>query len=224
MSRETHDGKAMTNSFLTSVPEDRSVLSGPPSSADRVAIGRAARERAPVAGLAEWDPSTRRADALAILLGQNESRMARLIPLRMARMAISPWTYYRGAAAVMAADLAGSANTGLAVQLCGDAHVLNFGLWATPERQLSFDLRDFDETLRGPFEWDVMRLAASLHVLADEQAATDATAGDAAVHAALDGYRTRMHHYAHKRFLDIWYDQITADDLIDVAVPEERED
>src|SRR6478752_8270931 len=168
MSRETHDGKAMTNSFLTAVPEDRSVLSGPPSSADRVAIGRAARERAPVAGLAEWNPATRRADALAIVLGQNESRMSRLIPLRMARMAISPWTYYRGAAAVMAADLAGSANTGLAVQLCGDAHVLNFGLWATPERQLSFDLRDFDETLPGPFEWDVKRLLASLVILARE--------------------------------------------------------
>src|SRR6185312_13797300 len=189
----------MTNSFLTSVPEDRSVLSGPPSSADRAAIGRAARERAPVAGLAEWDPSTRRADALAIVLGQNESRMASLIPLRTARMAISPWTYYRGAAAVMAADLAGSANSGLTVQLCGDAHVLNFGLWATPERQLSFDLRDFDETLAGPFEWDVMRIIASLQVLARDHGLTSAKEADRAVGAALDAYRSQIGRYADAR-------------------------
>src|SRR4029077_10641382 len=210
MSRETHDGKAMTNSFLTSVPEDRSVLSGPPSSADRVAIGRAARERAPVKGLAEWDPSTRRADALAIVLGQKESRMASLIPLRMARMAISPWTYYRGAAAVMAADLAASAHTGIDVQLCGDAHVLNFGLWATPERQLSFDLRDFDETLRGPFEWDVKRFLASLVVLARDNGLSDRVALRA-VQAASRAYRERIAAYATAAELTIWYDVITSD-------------
>ena len=93
-------------------------------------------------------------------------RLAELVPLRHERMAESPWAFYRGAAAVMAADLASRPNTGLTVQLCGDAHVLNFGLWATPERQLSFDLRDFDETLPGPFEWDVSRLVASIVVLA----------------------------------------------------------
>ena len=212
----------MTNSFLTSVPDDRSVLSGPPSSADRVAIGRAARERAPVKGLAEWDPATRRADALAIVLGQNESRMSRLIPLRMARMAISPWTYYRGAAAVMAADLAGSANTGLAVQLCGDAHVLNFGLWATPERQLSFDLRDFDETLRGPFEWDVKRYLASLVVLARDNGLSEGTARRA-VQSGLRTYRNGISHYAAAGILEIWYDLITAGDLLQVFEPEERE-
>ena len=158
------------------------------------------------------------------MLAQNITRDVELVPVRHGRMVASPWTYFRGAAAVMAADLASRPHSGLMVQLCGDAHVLNFGLWATPERHISFDLRDFDETLPGPFEWDVLRLAASLHVLADDQAASDATAGDAAVHAALDGYRTRMRQYAQTSFLDIWYDQITADDLIDVAVPEERED
>ena len=136
------------------------------SRAERVAAGRAARERLPRNELAAWDPAARRDDALSIVLGQNASRMASLVPIRMARMSISPWTFYRGAAAVMAADLAGAAHTGLNVQLCGDAHVLNFGLWATPERQLSFDLRDFDETVRGPFEWDVKRYLASLVVLA----------------------------------------------------------
>src|SRR5690242_19474776 len=212
----------MTNSFLTSVPEDRSVLSGPPSSADRAAIGRAARERAPVAGLAEWDPSTRRADALAIVLGQNESRMASLIPLRTARMAISPWTYFRGAAAVMAADLAASSHTGIDVQLCGDAHVLNFGLGATPERQLSFDLRDFDETLRGPFEWDVKRYLASLVVLARDTGLDDRT-GLAAVRAALRAYRSQIAHYATADELTIWYDVITSNELLELFGPEEQE-
>ncbi len=171
-----------------------------------------------------WDETGRGHDALGTVLAQNAVRDVELVPVRHGRMAASPWTYFRGAAAVMAADLASRPHSGLTVQLCGDAHVLNFGLWATPERQLSFDLRDFDETLPGPFEWDLLRLAASLHVLADDQVATDAAVGDAAVHAALDGYRTRMRHYADLPFLDIWYDQITADDVLDVAVPEERED
>jgi uncharacterized protein (DUF2252 family) len=94
---------------------------------------------------------------LATILAQNRIRVPALVPIRHHRMAASPWNYYRGAAAVMAADLASQPDSGLTVQLCGDAHVLNFGLWATPERNLSFDLRDFDETLPGPFEWDVKR-------------------------------------------------------------------
>ena len=102
---------------------------------------------------------------------------ADLVPIRHGRMAASPWTYFRGAAAVMAADLASRPHSGLTVQLCGDAHVLNFGLWATPERQLSFDLRDFDETLPGPFEWDLMRTAASLHVLARDAGSHDCERG-----------------------------------------------
>ena len=166
----------MTSPFGQSEPTARSVLAAAPSRADRAAIGRAAREQAPLDALADWDPAGRRDDGLSIVVGQNAARLASLIPIRMARMAISPWTYYRGAAAVMAADLAGSANTGLAVQLCGDAHVLNFGLWATPERQLSFDLRDFDETLRGPFEWDVKRYLASLVVLARDNGLSEGTA------------------------------------------------
>ena len=138
---------------------DRSVLAAPMPIADRLEYGRSARERVPLEALGQWDPAVRGASALDLVLAQNTTRVRELVPVRMGRMSVSAWTYYRGAAAVMAADLASSAHTGLDVQLCGDAHVLNFGLWATPERQLSFDLRDFDETLRGPFEWDVKRFA-----------------------------------------------------------------
>jgi uncharacterized protein (DUF2252 family) len=137
-------------------------------------------------------------------------------------MSASSWTYYRGAAAVMAADLAASRHSGIEVQLCGDAHVLNFGLWATPERQLSFDLRDFDETLRGPFEWDVKRYLASLVVLARDNGLPD-RAARAAVHAALRAYRSRIASYATADELTIWYDVVTSDQLLDLFEPEERE-
>src|SRR3954470_18998198 len=192
-------------------PTDRSVRAAPLSRTERVDYGRAARERVPMDALAAWDPAVRTRSALDVVLAQNEARVASLVPIRMGRMSVSPWTYYRGAAAVMAADLAAVENTGLDVQLCGDAHVLNFGLWATPERQLSFDLRDFDETLAGPFEWDVMRMVASPQVLACDQGSTSADEVDRAVQAALDGYRTQIGRYADARFLDIWYEQITAD-------------
>ena len=129
-------------------------------------------------------------------------------------MAASPWNYYRGAAAVMAADLASQTATGVMVQLCGDAHVLNFGLWATPERNLMFDLRDFDETLPGPFEWDVKRLAASL-VVAARQDGLDPGMADEAVLAAVEAYQARMHRYTRTPELDIWYDGTHVDNLLD---------
>ncbi|MEV4126894.1 DUF2252 domain-containing protein [Nocardia sp. NPDC049707] len=176
---------------------------------ESVAVGRAAREIVPRHTLAESDPSHRSCSALEILLSQHAERDPDLLPIRYGRMSASPWTYLRGAAAVMAADLARSPNTGLTVQLCGDAHVLNYGLWASPERNLTFDLRDFDETLPGPFEWDVKRLAASLVVCAQENALPDETA-DAAVTAATTSYRTHMRDYAKMSELDIWYDRIDA--------------
>jgi uncharacterized protein (DUF2252 family) len=191
---------------------------------ERRELGRRARRRLSRKEAGAWDDAGRGHQALETVLAQNAARDVELIPIRHGRMAASPWTYFRGAAAVMAADLASRPHTDLMVQLCGDAHVLNFGLWATPERQLSFDLRDFDETLPGPFEWDVLRLAASLHVLAEEHAGADVEAGDAAVHAAVDGYRTYMRRYARTPHLDIWYDQISAADLVAVAVSEERAD
>src|SRR5262249_55003818 len=155
-------------------------------------------------------------------------------------MAMSPWAFYRGAAAVMAADLGARADTGLTVQRCGDAHVLHFGLWATPERQLSFDLRDFDETLEGPFEWegsrlaarstapagpfewDVSRLVASIIVLAREHG-LGTSVGERAVARCLRAYRDRIARYAGARQLEIWYDLITAQQFVSLFAAEERE-
>ena len=149
---------------------------------------------------------------MAYLLAQNTIRAEELLPVRNGRMAATPWTYYRGAAAVMAADLGSRPHSGLIVQLCGDAHLLNFGLWATPERNLSFDLRDFDETLPGPFEWDVARLVASIVVLAR----TYSVHAESAVAACLRAYRERMAGYTSVRWLDIWYDLIAVDQFLGV--------
>jgi len=149
----------------------------------------------PRSALGSWSEEDRGHDPLKTILAQNQIRVPELIPLRHQRMAVSPWNYYRGAAAVMAGDLGGQPDSGLMVQLCGDAHVLNFGLWATPERNLAFDLRDFDETLPGPFEWDVKRFAASLVVAARESRVKPARAA-AAVTAGVEAYARRMRRYA----------------------------
>ena len=188
---------------------------------ERRASGKAARKRAKRGALGYWDAEERGHDALVTILAQNQIRVPELIPIRHQRMAVSPWGYYRGAAAVMARDLAAQPDSGLAVQLCGDAHVLNFGLWATPERNLSFDLRDFDETLPGPFEWDIKRFAASLVVAARENRINKRTA-DAAVAAGIEAYRTRMRRYTTMPELDIWYDGIHADNLINYFEPADR--
>jgi uncharacterized protein (DUF2252 family) len=188
---------------------------------ERRAAGKAARKRARRGGLGTWATAERGHDALETILAQNQIRIPELIPLRYQRMAVSPWNYYRGAAAVMAADLSAQPDSGLTVQLCGDAHVLNFGLWATPERNLSFDLRDFDETLPGPFEWDIKRFAASLVVAARENQIKQSTAA-AAVTAGVEAYRTRMRRYATMPELDIWYDGIHADSLLNYFEPADR--
>ena len=133
------------------------------SRADRVARGKDARAVAPLDSHGEFSPGRGR-DPVGLLLGQAKSRVPELVPVRHGRMLVSPFTFYRGAALPMAADLAGTPASGLRVQLCGDAHLSNFGAFASPERRLVFDVNDFDETLPGPFEWDVKRLAASLAV------------------------------------------------------------
>jgi uncharacterized protein (DUF2252 family) len=193
----------------------------PATGDERRAAGKAARKRAGRGTLGHWDEADRGHDALETILAQNQIRVPRLVPIRHQRMAVSPWNYYRGAAAVMAGDLASQPDSGLMVQLCGDAHVLNFGLWATPERNLAFDLRDFDETLPGPFEWDVKRFAASLVVAARENRLKPAKA-DAAVTAGLEAYRRRMRRYRAMPELDIWYDAIHADSLINYFEPVDR--
>jgi uncharacterized protein (DUF2252 family) len=193
----------------------------PATSGERRALGKAARKRIPRSALGSWAEADRRHDALETILAQSKVRAPELVPIRHQRMAVSPWNYYRGGAAVMAADLACRPDSGLMVQLCGDAHVLNFGLWATPERNLSFDLRDFDETLPGPFEWDVKRFAASLVVAARENGVKPARAA-AAVTAGVEAYCRRMRGYVTMPELDIWYDSTCADKLIKYFEPADR--
>ena len=193
----------------------------PATSDERRASGQAARKRARRGMLGSWDEEERGHDALKTILAQNQIRVADLVPIRHQRMAASAWNYYRGAAAVMAADLASQPDSGLEVQLCGDAHVLNFGLWATPERNLFFDLRDFDETLPGPFEWDVKRFAASLVVAARENRIKPAKAA-AAVLAGVEAYCERMRQYTVMPELDIWYDGTGVDRLMGYYEPADR--
>ena len=212
----------MTESSLARIPRPSAVPRDLRATSDeRRASGRAARARARRGALGSWREEDRGHDALETILAQNQIRDPQLVPIRHHRMAASPWNYYRGAAAVMAADLAARPNSGLTVQLCGDAHVLNFGLWATPERNLSFDLRDFDETLPGPFEWDVKRFAASLVVAAQENQLESATAA-AAVTAGVEAYCRRMRQYATMPELDIWYDGTRVDSLIEYFEPADR--
>lgn len=193
----------------------------PATVAERRAAGRAARARAPRGARGAWDETTRGHDPLRTVLAQNAVRRPDLLPIRHARMAASPWNHYRGAAAIMAADLASRPHSGIRVQLCGDAHLLNFGLWATPERNLLFDLRDFDETLPGPFEWDLERLAVSIVVAARDNG-TPADRADEAVASAVSAYRSRMARYAQTPELDIWYDGIHVDSLVGYFEPADR--
>ncbi|MET9088521.1 DUF2252 domain-containing protein [Streptomyces sp. NPDC004237] len=181
--------------------------------ADRAARGRAARKRAPRSAHAFWLPSVDRPDPVTVLERQGRDRVPELLPIRYGRMAASPLAFLRGAAAVMAADLAAQPHSGLAVQLCGDAHLLNFGLYASPERALVFDLNDFDETFPGPFEWDVKRLAVSVAVAARENGHSDPQAR-AATRAAVAGYRTAMRRLAGLGELAVWYERTDADGLL----------
>jgi uncharacterized protein (DUF2252 family) len=173
------------------------------SRADRVARGKDARAVAPLDSQAEFSP-VRSRDPVGLLLGQAKSRVPELVPVRHGRMLVSPFTFYRGAALPMAADLAGTPASGLRVQLCGDAHLSNFGAFASPERRLVFDVNDFDETLPGPFEWDVKRLAASLAVAARDNG-FPAKDRRKVILAAAEGYRTAMRGFAGQAFLDVWY-------------------
>ena len=164
----------------------------------RVAAGKQARRVAPLEDHAAFEPTALRADPVELLRRQGAARVAELLPIRYGRMVASPFTFLRGAALVMAADLASTPDSGLRVQLCGDAHLSNFGFYASPERHLLFDLNDFDETLPGPFEWDVKRLAASLEVAARSQSFS-AKERRAIVLAAVRSYRETMRTFADDR-------------------------
>ncbi|MGW6063015.1 DUF2252 domain-containing protein [Streptomyces sp. NPDC055189] len=180
---------------------------------ERARQGRAARKYASRSSHGAWIPSADRADPVAVLERQGADRVQELLPIRYARMAASPFSFLRGAAAVMAGDLAVQWQTGLTVQLCGDAHLLNFGLYASPERTLLFDLDDFDETCPGPFEWDVKRLAASVAV-ASRCNGHPESGTRAACLAAVTSYRSSMRRLAELGELAVWYERTDAHDLL----------
>jgi uncharacterized protein (DUF2252 family) len=194
----------------------------PPTPDERRQAGRALRKITPRSSLAGFTPPARRFDPLRVLLQQDRTRIPDLVPIRHGRMAVSPFTFLRGAAAVMARDIAGQPSTGLRVQCCGDCHLLNFGAYATPERKLVFDVNDFDETLQAPFEWDVKRLAASIHVAALDNG-FPAAAARTAVLAAAEQYRTAMAGLSLKTNLEVWYSSVDVEGLAAlIADPEQR--
>ncbi|MCB5179421.1 DUF2252 domain-containing protein [Streptomyces antimicrobicus] len=184
--------------------------------AARARRGKAARARVRRSEQALLGPGSARQDPVRILAEESAARVQELLPIRYGRMLQSPFHFYRGAAAVMAADLGAGPHTGLTAQLCGDAHVMNFGLFASPERSLVFDVNDFDETYPGPFEWDVKRLAASLAVAGRENGFS-ARERAAAVLEAVSAYRLRMRRFADMRVLDIWYARDDVHDLRAIA-------
>ncbi len=183
-------------------------------SAERAERGRAARATVPRRSHAEWSAPADRVSPLALLEQQAASRVASLIPLRYGRMLVSPFTFFRGAAAVMAADLASQPDTGLRTQLCGDAHLMNFGAFAAPDRTLVFDINDFDETLPGPFEWDVKRLVASFAVAGRDRGFS--AEQRAPINAAVArSYREGMQLHVDQSDLDLWYQREPLDTIID---------
>ena len=180
------------------------------SVAERVARGKAARNEVPRSGHASFEPLSTRADPVELLERQAKTRVPELVPIRYGRMLVSPFTFYRGAALIMASDLAATPRSGLTVQCCGDAHLSNFGVFASPERRLVFDVNDFDETLPGPWEWDVKRLAASMLIAARD----NGFRGDEQERIVLDtvgAYRTAMASFAGMKNLDVWYSHLDID-------------
>ncbi len=175
--------------------------------ADRRAFGKELRNTVPRSSHAEWTPASDRVEPMSLLEEQNRSRLAHLVPLRYARMAASPFTFLRGSAIVMAQDLAATPVSGIRVQICGDAHLSNFGIYATPERNQVFDVNDFDETLPGPWEWDIKRLAASI-VVAGRTNGFPAATNRRAVMNCVQSYREHMWKYSDMRHLEVWYSRI----------------
>jgi uncharacterized protein (DUF2252 family) len=179
---------------------------------ERRAMGAQARTRAPRTAHAQWAPAAGRRSPVALLVAQETTREPDLVPVRHGRMMVSPFTFYRGAATIMAEDLKDTPSAGLNVQLCGDAHLLNFGVFGSPERRLVFDLNDFDETLPGPFEYDVKRMAASF-VIAARDAGFSRVDSSAAALASVSAYREAMAGFAGQRTMDVWYASLDEDEI-----------
>jgi uncharacterized protein (DUF2252 family) len=185
-----------------------------PTAEERRARGRAAREHAPRRAHGDWAAPPGRADPVGLLERQAADAVPELLPLRYGLMGESPFAFFRGAAAIMAADLAWTPRSGFVAQLCGDAHLANFGGFASPDRELVFDLNDFDETLPGPWEWDLKRLAASLEV-AGRDRGLSRKERRAAVAGAAEAYRSAMRRFAKRRSLEVWYARLEADEIVE---------
>ena len=187
----------------------------------RLARGRRARKEVPRSSHADWKPAADRPDPIALLQEQAVTRVQQLVPIRYGRMLVSPFTFYRGAALIMASDLAGTPTSGITVQLCGDAHLSNFGLFGTPERRMLFDINDFDETLPGPWEWDVKRLAASFEVMGRDRGFS-ADDRRSIVMAGVEEYRDRIRQAAQMGTLGAWYEHLEAGLLLKMVRREVR--
>jgi len=193
--------------------EQAATVAEPKSAAERAAWGKAARTASPHDGHAAWEPRPGRRDPVEQLEEQARSRIEELVPIRHGRMLVSPFTYYRGAALAMAADLAGTPVSGIDVQVCGDAHLSNFGIFGSPERHLVFDVNDFDETAPGPWEWDVKRLVASLEVAARDND-VKRKERTAITRAAVRSYRETMRELSARSMLEVWYSHLDLDRLL----------
>jgi uncharacterized protein (DUF2252 family) len=203
----------------TGAPEGKVPKAPPPdffSRKERLAIGKSLRAKLPREQHATWKPPAKRRDPIDVLTESNRDRMQELVPIRYGRMLRSPFTFLRGSAGLMAYDLATRPSTGLRVQACGDCHLLNFGMFATPERNLVFDINDFDETLPAPWEWDVKRLVVSFAVAARDRKFSDDDARGAAVTCAR-AYREHLRECSKKSPLEVWYERLDLQSLIDEA-------
>ena len=187
---------------------------------ERRSRGKSLRDAVPREAHAGWKPKKDRRSPIDILIESNEARLPELIPIRFGRMLQSPFTFYRGSASIMAADLATTAQSGLRVQACGDAHLMNFGGFATPERQIAFDINDLDETLPAPWEWDIKRLTASVVIAGQYLRLSETECAQAAI-ATVRSYREHMADYSSMRALEVWYDKIGLEDVLE-AQSEER--
>lgn len=188
---------------------------------ERIAIGKELRKKCPRAELGEYNPAIDRADPVSILEEQAKTRLRELVPIRYSRMLASPFAFLRGGAAIMAADLANSKTSGIIVQACGDMHVANFGVFASAERNLIFGINDFDETMPGPWEWDLKRLVASI-VASGRFLGADKALCTSSVTAAVSSYRKRMAQYALMGNMELWYSTINETDILNTLSPSAR--
>lgn len=206
----TNSKKKSKSPKATQPPEAAQVFR---SREERLAAGKALRASVPRESHAGWKASANRPDPIEVLEESNRNRLAELVPIRYGRMLRSPFTFLRGSAGLTASDLAATPTTGIRVQACGDCHLLNFGLFATPERRLVFDINDFDETLPAPWEWDVKRLAASF-VVASRDNRLDGEESQATAVECVRSYREHLREYSEMSPLEIWYECLDMEKLI----------